>query len=215
VLVKTQDNPAIVSNLLTVNRANDESISAQARGDQATGTPSLGVPGDASVASKLDPRTPQPLTLVPYDPTIASVDAQAGWPGGDRVFGRPLPGAERAAPDGRRARGFDLEGLRLRGADMLASCSPYEQGALERAIDRFLEQLSGSDVRLVPGLAPISNLIPGAVVVAVALAAVETMRRRARDDGDSARATNPAEGVEHSGFPGLPARGRIWALEER
>jgi hypothetical protein len=88
---------------------------------------------------------------------------------------------------------------------------------MERAIDRFLEQLSGSDASSLPGLDPIANMISEAVVVAAALAAAETLRRLWHNDRDDsvAVAGNGAKDAGDSGFPGLPDRRRIWALEER
>jgi hypothetical protein len=114
-------------------------------------------------------------------------------------------------------RRVDIEALRFRGADVLTSCSPYEWRAIERAIDRFLEQLGGADAQAMESLDPIANMIPGVVVVAAALAGAETLRRRIHNEGEAAGAgTNAnAREDEDSGFPGLPDRRRIWALEER
>jgi hypothetical protein len=111
-------------------------------------------------------------------------------------------------------RQVDRESLRLRGADVLASCSPYDQGALERAIDLFLENLGGSQPHSLPGVGTITNRISGLAVAALALVAIEVLRRRAQTHEEGADASGTAEELEESEFPGLPRRWRLRVLEE-
>jgi hypothetical protein len=167
------------------------------------------------VEGKLDTRLTPPRTLVVHDPAIETAGAEVDAKAGARPLGGTLASAGGAALEIGHDRRLEMESLWMRGADALASCSPYERGALERAVDRFLEQLGGADAISLPGQVPVANMIPGAVVVAATLLAIETLRRRARNDRDGSGGGGTAEALEHSGFPGLPARRRIWALEER
>jgi hypothetical protein len=199
---------------LTVNRSGDESTSTQDPGDHGPISTAPPAKGEPSVAGNYDPRSTQLPALDLLEPKIQTT-GQPDWSRvGDRSLDEKPVGAEGAALEHGRDRRDDMETLDFREADVLASCSPFERGGLERAIDRFLEQLSGSDLSVLPGLVPSSNMVPGVVVVVGALLAMETLRRRGRNDRDGAGTDNQAEGVEHSGFPGLPGRRRIWLLEE-
>jgi hypothetical protein len=211
--VKTQDNAAT---LTTVLRSGDESATTQDRGDHGSIAAGLAANGDGTVAGKLDARSTEPGTLAPHDDAIQPAGGEDQSQSGDHPLDRKLAGVGSAALEAARDRRVEMDALHFRGADALASCSPYEPGVLERAVDRFLEQLGGSDTTALPGLLHRSNVIPGVVVAAVALTAVETMRRRSGNDRDQSGGGPRAEEDEHSaGFPGLPARRRFWALEER
>jgi hypothetical protein len=200
---------------LTVIRSGDESVTAQNRGDHESIAAGLSSKGDTAVAGKLDPRSSELRTFLPHDPAIQPSGEQEPLKNGDIPLDRKLAGAGRAALEIGVDRRLDMDALHFRGADALTTCSPYEPGALERAVDRFLEQLGGSDATSLPGLLHRSNVIPGVVVATVTLAAMETMRRRSRNEMDASGSGNKAEEDEHAGFPGLPARRRIWAPEDR
>jgi hypothetical protein len=211
--VKLQDNS---TTLVTVLRSGDGSGTTQDRGDHGSIAAGLSAIGDSTVAGKLDARSTESGTLVPHDAAIQPAGGEDQAQRGDHPLDRKLAGVGSAALEAARNRRVDTDAFHFRGADALASCSPYEPGVLERAVDRFLEQLGGSDATSLPGLLHRSNVIPGVVVAAAALVAMETMRRRSGNDRDEPGGGHKAEEDEHSaGFPGLPARRRIWALEER
>jgi hypothetical protein len=200
---------------VTVIRSGDESGATQDRGDHESVVAGLSAKGSASVAGKLDARSTQLPTLIPHDPAIQTARERASPRDGDRPLDHTLVGAGGAAIEAGRDRRTDPEALRLRGADVLTSCSPYDRGVLERAIDRFLEQLNGSGATTLPGLGPLSKMIPEVVVVAATLAFLDAMRRRSRNARDEAGTGDIAEDFPHSGFPGLPGRRRVWAPEEQ
>jgi hypothetical protein len=98
--------------------------------------------------------------------------------------------------------------LVARGADLLASCAPFDQGSLERALDHFLDQLGEFDAGL-PALVGGRNwILPGVVSAVVALTVAETVHRRSRSDEEKADDEGSAL------FPGLPGRRQRWALED-
>jgi hypothetical protein len=201
---------------LTVNRSGDDSSATQDRGDHGSSAARLAANGGTSVAGRFAPGSIPPSTLVPHEPEIQTAVETGASKNGDQPLDPKLirdggAGGAVAAGGNRRV---DTEALRFRGADVLTSCSPYEWSAMERAIDRFLEQLSGSDASSLPGLNPVSNLMSEVAVVAAALAAAETLRRRLHKDREAGSAGTGAKDVGDSGFPGLPDRRRIWALEE-
>jgi hypothetical protein len=210
--VKSRDSE---STILTVNPPRDESAGTPDRGDHGSISAEVPARGEISVVSKLDPRSAQFPTSDPHEPTIQNAgQPESSWVGDRPLDSRPVAAGESALEDGGERR-VDLETPRFREADVLASCRPFERGALERAIDRFLEHLGGSDSSVLPGLLPFSNMVPGVVVVVGTVLAIETLRRRGCNDRDDSSTGDQAEGVEHPGFPGLPGRWRIWALEER
>ncbi|MDR3639573.1 MAG: hypothetical protein P4L84_37575 [Isosphaeraceae bacterium] len=207
----SRDEESIVS---TVDRSGDVTSSTQDQGDHGLIAVGPSANGETSASGRLDPRSTQLPTLVLHDPEVHIRDDKDGPSDGDLLLGRKIATATGALHDANTGRHFDWESLRFRGADVLASCSPYEQAVIEQAIDRLLEQVSGSVTTLLPDLGPASSMIPG-VVVAATLVAVESVRRWSNDDRDQAGEGRDAEDVEDSGFPGLPDRRRIWALEER
>jgi hypothetical protein len=198
-----------------VNRPGDGSGAGADRGDRASVSAGAATRETSQVAGGGDPRVIQPGALVANDPAGDIAGEPDRTVKGVRLGDRRLAVAGRSALEaGSRHRG-DTEGPRLRGTDVLASASPFERGALERAIDRFLEQLGGSDAAALPGLKPISHLLPAAAVVAAALLAMETVRRYSHTAGDDANSDDDGDDADHPGFPGLPDRRRIWALEDR
>jgi hypothetical protein len=205
------------STIVTANRSGDESAGLPVGEDHGSSAADVVARGGTSVAVTPGPSPTALPAFASRDPEVLATGQPDEPRVVDRAFGHEPDrvAAGRAARAEGRDHRVDLETLRFRGADVLASCSPYERGALERAIDRFLEQLSGPDAGMLRGMVPASNLVPGVVVVAGALLAMETLRRRTRRDRDDAATDDQAEGVPHSGFPGVPGRRRIWALEDR
>jgi hypothetical protein len=103
------------------------------------------------------------------------------------------------------------ETLSMRGADLLANCSPFARGAIEQAIDRFLSQLGTSESVLF-GLKPTTGLIPAAMLTAAAIAGIETVRRRFSSASDGTRGRSELALDEALAL--LPGRRQRWELEE-
>jgi hypothetical protein len=134
-----------------------------------------------------------------------------------------LPGvldASSGTAEGRRAgragqpssRAAWADALKLRGADVETACSPYDRGAIERAIDAFLGGLGGSSGSSWSTLRPWSEAIPGVIVAGVALGILEMERRRSLDRRDvaSIRSQNDPEAP----LPGFPGRRLAWSRED-
>lgn len=96
--------------------------------------------------------------------------------------------------------------LLSRGADLLASFAPFNQGSIEQAIDHFLGELGQVDATLT-GLGVSEGLIPSLAATGIVVYAAETVRRRLRSlDMD-------VEAVGDTSFPGLPGQSQRWDLE--
>jgi hypothetical protein len=94
---------------------------------------------------------------------------------------------------------------------MLASCSPFAQGAIERAIDRFLSELGASETT-VHSLPQSTGLIPAVMFTAGAIAVIETARRRFSSACDLTRGNS--DEVLDEALALLPGRRQRWELEE-
>jgi hypothetical protein len=105
----------------------------------------------------------------------------------------------------------DVEAALSRGADLLASFSPFDRVALEHTIDRFLGEV-GELGAVFSNLEVTATLIPNLMAAAGAVVMFETVRRRVR--GPSGEEVEDAEGDGDAGPPGLPGLPRGWALEE-
>ncbi len=106
----------------------------------------------------------------------------------------------------------DVEAALARGADLLASFSPFDRVALERTIDRFLGEV-GDLGEMFSNLEVTASLLPNLMAAAGAVAVFEAARRRARGPADDAGEDAEADG--DAGPPGLPGLPRGWAMEER
>ena len=95
----------------------------------------------------------------------------------------------------------DVEAALSRGADLLASFSPFDRGALEQTIDRFLGEV-GDLGAVLSNLDVTASLIAEPMAAAGAVAVFETVRRRVR--GQSDEEVEDAEGDGDAGPPGLP-----------
>jgi hypothetical protein len=101
--------------------------------------------------------------------------------------------------------------LFARGADLLASCTPFSRESITRAFDRILEQLSDSDSGLLI-ISQRSVAISSITAAALAVAATVAVRRRLRSrEGEEHEC---AEREDLSAFPILPSRRQRLALEE-
>jgi hypothetical protein len=176
---------------------------AATSGDEATAASSSGLSarGAGSHAGALG----SPAGSLPVDALPPSEDdgpRAAGAPSGGSDAGstaQPPPIAEASA----RA-----ETLQSRAADLIASCSPFDRQAVERAIDQFLNQLGDIEgVFAQPGSS--AALIPSVIATAVVLTASETVRRRL-----SRAADDSTGGERRIVFPALPGLNQRWALEE-
>jgi hypothetical protein len=86
-------------------------------------------------------------------------------------------------------------------ADLFAAFSMCDQDGLERAIDRLIDRLIGLDGEL-KRLATWSDVIAGVAAMAVAIAAVQVIRRHLRTEWDDPSA--PPCGGSAAWPPGLP-----------
>jgi hypothetical protein len=112
-------------------------------------------------------------------------------------------GAVSAAPDAEPI-------LSARGADLLASFSPFDRATLERTIDQFLDRLDD----LAEGLSILGTweaLIPGLLTSAVAVSIAEAVLWQLDNAREGARTL--ADGGERAFAPGLPGLPRPWGLE--
>ncbi len=105
----------------------------------------------------------------------------------------------------------DVEAALSRGADLLASFSPFDRVALEQTIDQFLDEV-GDLGAVLSNLEVTANLLPNLMAAAGAIGAIEAVRRRFRGPSDE-EADDP-EGDGDAGSPALPGLPRGWALEE-
>jgi hypothetical protein len=102
--------------------------------------------------------------------------------------------------------------LALRGADVQTACSPYDRGAIERAIDAFLGELGGSSGAPWSTLRPWTEAIPGVIVAAVALGILEKERRRSRNRRDVPKIGSQND--PEAPLPGFPGRRLAWTSED-
>jgi hypothetical protein len=202
------------SGALTVTRSGDEFGASPEHADHGT-TTGLSANGASSVAGTLDFRSNQPPTFFTNDPEIRAVSDQDAAIERNRPIERTSNAAGGLSLASGPDHGVDIESLRFRGADVLASCSPYQRGELIRAIDRFLDQLGGNEARSLSDLGRNSRWIPGVALAMATVMAMETMRQRSRPNKREDGAANHDEELEDPGFPGAPGSRRIWALEER
>jgi hypothetical protein len=131
------------------------------------------------------------------DPPVAAPRARVE-PGKDLAIG-----AVSAAPDAEPVPS-------ARGADLLASFSPFDRATLERTIDQFLDRLDD----LAEGLLILGTwetLIPGLLTSAVAVSIAEAVLWQLDNAREGARTL--ADGGERAFGPGLPLP-RPWGLEE-
>lgn len=176
-------------------------------GISVAGLSAKGVPSGVSPVGTLAIRTSVTAELDPGSGVLSDLD-------------RSVPGSLPDGPTSIEAANSGLaerepaagdQTLLARGADLLASCSPLARGAIEQAIDRFLSQLGASESVLF-GLKPTTELIPAVMVTAVAIAVIETARRRFSPSRDgSNRSADPA--VDEA-LALLPGRRQRWDLEE-
>jgi hypothetical protein len=193
----------------------------QAAGAQAAlasqpgGDPAGDLPGLAGVAGAHGPVAAG--ALVGDADVVASVSGgTVTAPAGGAIAGVIAPGFARSNPVAALEAGRSVDapsgGLSpSRAAELIASFSPFDQEALEQAIDHFLARLDDLDVEL-SRLGESTSLIPNVVAAAVVLSVAETVRRKLRGAGGEGRGS--AEDDEGVGFPGLPGRPERWALEE-
>ncbi len=93
-----------------------------------------------------------------------------------------------------------------RGSDLLADFVPGDRGALEQAVDRFLDGLD--DLGMAPSwLHDASGAIPAPAVWAAAIVALELGRRqwkrlRQETEESADRPADPASGLGFAGWPG-------------
>lgn len=95
-------------------------------------------------------------------------------------------------------RGVDLL---TRGADMVASFSPFKRATLEATIDNFLDSLQDVESESSSQNVPIIS-VHGVLAVGVGLTLAEVVRRKLR---------RKDEALSYTGLSGLP---RHWAMEE-
>jgi hypothetical protein len=183
-------------------------------GQEASPAVAAGGHGGASVAS-LAPRIGAPASGNRDFGTVAAFDS------GREALVPRLPGvleassaagARRTAVAGEPSR--RAAALGLRGADVLTACSPYDRGAIERAIDAFLGELGGPSGTALSGPRLWSEAIPAAIVAGVALGILERERRRSRDRRDVPRIRSQGQNDPEAPLPGFPGRRLAWSLED-
>jgi hypothetical protein len=189
-----------------------------AAGQEASPAIAPGGHGATSVVS-LAPRAGAPASGNRDFGALAVVDSES-----EALVPR-LPGvldASSAAAGGRRAamagqpsrRAGWAEALGLRGADVLTACSPYDRGAIERAIDAFLGELGGPSGSALSAPRLWSEAIPAAIVAGVALGILEMERRRSRDRRDVPRLRSQGQNDPEAPLPGFPGRRLAWSTED-
>lgn len=101
--------------------------------------------------------------------------------------------------------------LAARAADLIATCAPFDLGAVERAVDQFLGQLDelGGDVA---GLRDLGEWLPSAMAVTVLIVGADAVRRKIKSESNVAEGDRKATDLFE--FPGLPGRGPRWATED-
>jgi hypothetical protein len=107
----------------------------------------------------------------------------------------------------------------LCGAELLASFSPFDRAAVERALDQLVERLDDLETGLFR-LGTTANLIPSLTATALTIAAAEIVHRwldsRREERGRHSGGDQGLDDDEDAGagFPGLPGLPRHWSLEE-
>ena len=94
---------------------------------------------------------------------------------------------------------------------MLATFSPFSQGALEEAFDDFLRGIADLETGI-SSLSEPSSIIPGLVAAVVTFSLAECARRRTRRSWDDQTIPHPVD--EDSSLPGLPGLPGGWDSEE-
>jgi hypothetical protein len=87
--------------------------------------------------------------------------------------------------------------------EILAKGLPFERAALDRAVERFFDQLDDL-AAVVPGFDHSAAWVPASLGFAVAISALELHRRKLRrlEKGDSGPDAEADEGISLFGFPG-------------
>jgi hypothetical protein len=152
--------------------------------------------------------------VVRHDRALRAV-GEVGRPRpGDLPVTKATPPAGRTPPAVAVTSAHEEQAPAFRAADLLSSCSPFDRGTLEQALDRLIEQLGEQRQGLsLSEVARVTDVLPGVIATAAALLLVETIHRRHRADADWER-TDEQTG-EDAGFPELPDPRKLWALEER
>jgi len=129
--------------------------------------------------------------------TTAGSTADGADHGGDGI---------RASTDDPPLSGNPTKLLLPQAAGLIASAVPFDQAALERAVDQFFDQLEGLGMSQFVEQGP-TRVIPLSLAVLTTVTAVEVARRRLKSRTGERKATerqNPLGSEELLGFPELP-----------
>lgn len=197
---------------ILANTAGRDSNTAIAAGDSGLGAAPgfAGKPNDSSFDASANSNGPLVATLspanVPQDDAgtlpLAEDAAMTGAEDGAFLPSPSLEGSVQAA---------ELERLLSFGADVLASCTPFDKATIEGAIDQLLVQLDELDLGLTE-LSETVGFFPTLIGAAVTITVAGGVRRRLRGQRERKFAWLDAE--EDMFFPGLPGRHRRLSAEE-
>jgi hypothetical protein len=152
--------------------------------------------------------------VVRHDRALRAVGEVGHLRPGELPLAKATPPVGRKPPAAAVTSAHEEQAPTFRAADLLSSCSPYDSGALERAIDRLIEQLGEQRLGLsLSEAASVTDMLPGVIATAAALVLVESIHRRYRADWE--HGDGRSETGEDAGFPELPDPRKLWALEER
>jgi hypothetical protein len=189
----------------TMSQASDGASPSVAPGDHGLTSVASGAPGAGARASgKQDS-----ATIV-----ILEVESEGAGPRLPGVLDGPMgiAGGRRAEVAGQPSRRAAwAEALALRGADVQTVCSPFDRGAIERAIDAFLGELGRSSGTSLSGIRLWTEAIPGVLVAAVALGILEVERRQSRGRN---RPRIGNQNDPEAPLPGFPGRRFAWSMED-